>query len=204
MAGAWCCNALPGKENQTNTGIKNRFLSFSSCQTKCSKTTVPLGVCRGLALLSEAGVVSASHDQTLRVWTLAGECVALLQGHSAIIYSAAVSQDGNLIASAAEDNTARLWRPDGLALQTIEHPGEAFSISGISSPLVTSLLVQRDACLAAGDLRSRADGRDVACLFSLRLGCGVPAQRGSRHRLRRLRRPHLDAVARSRRARGSP
>ncbi|CAL8462941.1 g2475 [Coccomyxa elongata] len=76
---------------------------------------------RGLALLPGLGVVSASHDQTLRVWTLNGDCVSILQGHSAIIYSCAAT-DG-LIASASEDNTARLWRPDGTPLQSIEHPG---------------------------------------------------------------------------------
>ncbi len=74
-------------------------------------------------MLPGLGVVSASHDQTLRVWTLNGECVSILQGHAAIIYSAAASSDA-LIASASEDNTARLWRPDGTALQGMEHPGE--------------------------------------------------------------------------------
>lgn len=55
-----------------------------------------------------------------------GECVAQLLGHSAIVYAAAASSaegGGALVASGAEDNTARLWRPDGSALQTIEHPG---------------------------------------------------------------------------------
>lgn len=79
--------------------------------------------CRGLALLNNIGVVSASHDQTLRVWTFEGECIAELVGHTALVYSAAGSDDGSLIASASEDNTVRTWRPDGQCLQTLEHPG---------------------------------------------------------------------------------
>ena len=81
---------------------------------------------RGLALLPNLGVVSASHDQTLRVWTFQGECIAELVGHTALVYSAACSEDGTLIASASEDNTVRTWRPDGQCLQTIEHPGKAY------------------------------------------------------------------------------
>ena len=82
--------------------------------------------CRGLALLPNIGVVSASHDQTLRVWTYSGDCIAELVGHTALVYSVACSDDGSLIASASEDNTVRIWRPDGQCLQTLEHPGNDF------------------------------------------------------------------------------
>lgn len=90
---------------------------FSSCCKAAGAS------CRGLALLNNIGVVSASHDQTLRVWTFEGEYVAELVGHTALVYSAACSDDGSLIASASEDNTVRTWRPDGQCLQTLEHPG---------------------------------------------------------------------------------
>ena len=93
----------------------NRFLCIS-----CQLVDAP---CRGLALLNNIGVVSASHDQTLKVWTFEGDCIAELVGHTALVYSAACSDDGSLIASASEDNTVRTWRPDGQSLQTLEHPG---------------------------------------------------------------------------------
>eukprot|EP00884_Botryococcus_braunii_P012567 jgi/Botrbrau1/21310/Bobra.0184s0021.1 len=64
---------------------------------------------KGLALVPNIGFVSASHDFTLR-------------GHQAIIYSAAVSSDGFLIASASEDKTSRLWALDGTLHQTLVHP----------------------------------------------------------------------------------
>ena len=41
---------------------------------------------RGLAGLEGLGVVSASHDQTLKVWTFDGDCIATLSGHTALVY----------------------------------------------------------------------------------------------------------------------
>ncbi|KAL0051183.1 hypothetical protein WJX82_003205 [Trebouxia sp. C0006] len=84
---------------------------------------------RGLALLNNIGVVSASHDHTLRVWTFQGDCIAELVGHTALVYNAACSDDGSLIASASEDNTVRTWRPDGQCLQTIEHPACVWDVA---------------------------------------------------------------------------
>ena len=71
---------------------------------------------RGLALLPNVGVVSASHDQTLKVWTFSGECIAELAGHTALVYCAAATADG-LVASGSEDDTAKLWHADGTCLQ---------------------------------------------------------------------------------------
>lgn len=48
-------------------------------------------VCRGLALLPGRGVLSASHDQTLRLWDFNGACAAEFVGHTAIVYSVAGS-----------------------------------------------------------------------------------------------------------------
>ena len=62
------------------------------------------------------GVVSASHDQTLKVWTFEGECISELVGHTALVYSVACTEEG-IIASGSEDNTLRLWRADGTCLQ---------------------------------------------------------------------------------------
>lgn len=36
-------------------------------------------------------MVSASHDQTLRLWDFSGSCMAEFVGHTAIVYSAAGS-----------------------------------------------------------------------------------------------------------------
>lgn len=111
-------------------------------------------LCRGLALLKDIGVVSASHDLTLRVWSFEGECIAELIGHTALVYSAACSHDSSLIASASEDNTVRTWRPDGQCLQTLEHPGMLIAANctschnacGLATAVTTCLLCSSQNC----------------------------------------------------------
>ena len=81
------------------------------------RASLPLSLPRrGLALLPNVGVVSASHDQTLKVWTFSGECIAELAGHTALVYACAATADG-LVASGSEDSTAKLWHADGTCLQ---------------------------------------------------------------------------------------
>lgn len=79
-------------------------------------------VCRSLALLPGVGVVSASHDMTLKLWDFQGNVVSHFIGHTAIIYNVATSSSG-LIASASEDFTARIWQASGENIAVIQHPG---------------------------------------------------------------------------------
>ena len=54
-------------------------------------------------------IVSASWDETVRVWSVAtGECVQTLEGHSGWVNSAQFSPDGTNIVSASGDKTVRV------------------------------------------------------------------------------------------------
>uniref|UniRef100_A0A2N9ECM6 PUL domain-containing protein n=1 Tax=Fagus sylvatica TaxID=28930 RepID=A0A2N9ECM6_FAGSY len=76
---------------------------------------------RGLAVMSDLGILSASHDGSIRLWAISGEVLMEMVGHTSIVYSAD-SHISGLIVSASEDCSAKIWK-DGVCVQTIEHPG---------------------------------------------------------------------------------
>lgn len=58
-----------------------------------------------------------------------GRVLKTLEGHRARILAVSVSPDGNAIASASEDQTAKLWQRDGTLLGILKHPGAVTSVS---------------------------------------------------------------------------
>ena len=77
-----------------------------------------------------AFVVTASDDETARVWSLAdGALLRTLEGHTEGVFRACVSADGAFVVTASFDNTARVWSlADGALLRTLEgHTGDLFS-----------------------------------------------------------------------------
>ncbi|TPX41099.1 hypothetical protein SeMB42_g04279 [Synchytrium endobioticum] len=76
---------------------------------------------RGLAWLSQAdSFVSAANDASLRIWSIRGQCLKELHGHTAFVYSVSVLPSGEIVSS-GEDRTVRVWK-DGELTQTIPHP----------------------------------------------------------------------------------
>jgi len=64
--------------------------------------------------------VSASGDQTLKVWDLeTGRALRTLEGHSGYVWGVAVTADGKRAVSASYDKTLKVWDLEsGLALAT--------------------------------------------------------------------------------------
>jgi sugar lactone lactonase YvrE len=57
--------------------------------------------------------VTASDDTTARLWEAdSGKEIAVLNGHTSFVYSAAFSPDGKRVVTASDDHTARLWEAD--------------------------------------------------------------------------------------------
>jgi WD40 repeat protein len=61
----------------------------------------------------ERRLVSASADNTLRLWDLASGESRILRGHTGPVSDVAFSADGQQIVSTSADGTVRLW-PDDL------------------------------------------------------------------------------------------
>ena len=100
----------------------------------------PNGILRGhrqavsaLALLGRGAVaLSASHDQTLRLWEVASrEERALLRGHRAAVTSLAVTADGMRAISGGRDRAVRLWNlAEEQEVRALEgHEGWIFAVA---------------------------------------------------------------------------
>ena len=77
-------------------------------------------------------LVSASFDQTLKLWDVgSGSVIRTMEGHTGIVVSVAVSPDGTLIASGASDNSIRLWEvPQNDPTRTFKaHDGESLAVA---------------------------------------------------------------------------
>ncbi len=75
-------------------------------------------------------IVSASQDNTLKVWDAeTGELLRTLEGHSHFVSGCAFSLDGNRIVSASYDRTLKVWDAEtGELLRTLE--GHSSSVKG--------------------------------------------------------------------------
>ena len=86
-------------------------------------------------------LVTASDDQTARLWNAdTGEEIATLN-HEGAVSAASFSPDGNTLVTASDDQTARLWNADtGEEIVTLNHEGavSAASFSPDGNTLVTA------------------------------------------------------------------
>ncbi|NMF60895.1 AAA-like domain-containing protein [Pseudanabaena yagii] len=58
-------------------------------------------------------IITASYDNTARLWDGKGNFIAELKGHTGVVNSANFSTDGSKIVTASSDKTARLWDGKG-------------------------------------------------------------------------------------------
>ena len=69
-------------------------------------------------------IISASADNTLKLWRQDGKLINTFVGHTDTVLSVAFSPDGKLIASASKDGSVKLWNLRGTLLRTlIKHQG---------------------------------------------------------------------------------
>ncbi len=71
--------------------------------------------------------MSASADQTLKVWEPASGCeLRTLTGHTGVVFGVAIGGDGRLAASASDDQTLRVWNVEmGAIVATFTCDGAA-------------------------------------------------------------------------------
>jgi len=70
-------------------------------------------------------LLTSSSDKTSKLWDVpSSECVQTLRGHTNVVYSARLSTDGRLVASASRDETAKIWNlASGACIRTLSGHG---------------------------------------------------------------------------------
>ncbi|WP_437657009.1 AAA family ATPase [Sorangium sp. So ce1182] len=121
-------------------------------------------------------IVSASSDNTLKVWDLAsGKLLSTLEGHSGAVNACAVSPDGQRIVSASYDKTLKVWDlASGKLLSTLEGHSEEVNACAVSPDGQRIVSASGDETLkvwdlASGKLLSTLEGRSgwvTACAVS--------------------------------------
>ncbi len=64
-------------------------------------------------------IVTASDDNTAKIWDIFGKEIATLTGHQNRVWSATFSPDGSKIVTASDDKTARIWDIFGKKIATL-------------------------------------------------------------------------------------
>ncbi|XP_042494944.1 phospholipase A-2-activating protein [Macadamia integrifolia] len=64
---------------------------------------------RGLAVMPGLGILSASHDGSIRLWAITGQILMEMVGHTSIVYSVDAHVSG-LIVSGSEDCFSKIWK----------------------------------------------------------------------------------------------
>ena len=101
--------------------------------------------------------VSASMDQTLKVWDLeSGEALRTLEGHGNAVFGVALTGDGRHVVSGSEDQTLKVWDLEtGRLLHSLEeHQGP---VAAVTVPSGDRLLASksRDQTVILSDLTGR-------------------------------------------------
>ncbi len=131
--------------------IAKRLEGAPDPPTKYRRLEGHAGPVRSVAFSTDGTqLVTASHDNTVRVWNVAdSKLVQTLRGHASRVKTAVFSPDGTLIASGGQDHRVRLWDAAGYRETQI-----------LRAPLVKGRVLagHDDAVLAA---RYSADGTRI-------------------------------------------
>lgn len=75
-------------------------------------------------------LITASSDETAKIWSVTGRLITTLKGHKDFIRTAVFSRDTKYIVTASGDNTAKIWTKDGQLVKTlIGHSNSVYSAS---------------------------------------------------------------------------
>jgi WD40 repeat protein/serine/threonine protein kinase len=115
------------------------------------------GTVTTVAITSEGRrAISASHDQTLRVWDLEnGHRLLTLEGHTGWVHAVAVTPDGQHVISGSRDHMLRVWDLEsGQSVKTLEGHTDWVTSVAVTPDGLCAISGSGDHTLRMWDLRS--------------------------------------------------
>ncbi|RUT04073.1 hypothetical protein DSM106972_049870 [Dulcicalothrix desertica PCC 7102] len=100
-------------------------------------------------------IVTASFDNTARVWDIRGKQLAVLNGHTGAVLNASFSPDGQRIVTASKDNTARVWDIKGNQLVEFNEHKSAVLSASFSPDGQHIVTASRDETARVWDIRGK-------------------------------------------------
>src|SRR5690606_24253063 len=73
-------------------------------------------------------IVTASHDNTAKVWTMDGQFIGALNGHTSRVLSVDFQPDSYQIITGSDDNDVALWQ-----ITAPQRPGSVATVTGIAA-----------------------------------------------------------------------
>ena len=96
---------------------------------------------RSLCYIPNLGILSASHDNTAKLWSTQYRLERTFLGHTSLIYSIHFfhnSERNCFVVTSSEDRSCKIWNIHGECIQTIVHPGCVWSILMKGTSLLTA------------------------------------------------------------------
>ncbi len=84
-------------------------------------------------------IASASHDKTVKLWTVDGTLLMTLSGHTNPVHSVSFLGDSNTLVSAGGDNSLKLWEVSSKLMTSAANNPKTGSVKQIGSDLLSTL-----------------------------------------------------------------
>jgi WD40 repeat protein len=104
-------------------------------------------------------LVSASLDQTVRIWDVAAKKEASVLHEEAGVLTVAISADGRRIAAGSEDRTVKLWAPPDSGVLTLSGRGTQNNV--VFSPVGRRVAASSGGTVTVWDLRTESELKKI-------------------------------------------
>ncbi|VXD23202.1 AAA-like domain-containing protein [Planktothrix paucivesiculata] len=82
-----------------------------------------------LAISPDGKMIASGDHKTIKIWNFEGKLLHSFPAHNEIIWKLAFSNDGQFLASASADRTAKIWQLEGQLVATLPHNSSVWGVA---------------------------------------------------------------------------